>query len=173
MKYTQIFSIALVAFALVLGACSGKKDSDVRDEARESLGLENTQDPPSQAVVPFSPDALTSTNVVPPAGGVQHYTCPDNCEGSGGAGAGTCPVCGKEYVHNQAWHAQNNAATTGTDPANPATIQPPANATPPAAQNAAGVYHYTCPSGCAGGAGGAGACASCGAALAHNAAYHQ
>ena len=50
-------------------------------------------------------------------------------------------------------------------------IQNPATAEP--AQNAAGVWHYTCAKGCKGGAGGAGNCGTCGGALAHNTAYHQ
>lgn len=39
-------------------------------------------------------------------------------------------------------------------------------------QNAAGVWHYTCSKGCAGGAGAAVACAKCGNTLSHNTAYH-
>ncbi|WP_223035023.1 hypothetical protein [Hanstruepera marina] len=41
------------------------------------------------------------------------------------------------------------------------------------AQNTSGLYHYTCPNGCAGGAAAAGNCSSCGTALAHNQAYHN
>ncbi|MCB0563276.1 MAG: hypothetical protein KDD01_02745 [Phaeodactylibacter sp.] len=104
------------------------------------------------------------------AGGVQHYTCPNNCAGSGGAAAGTCPVCGTAYVHNAAFHNQGNAGAPGAG-ASP-MVQPPAQQPSPA-QNASGVYHYTCPSGCAGGSGAAGACPQCGSTLAHNQAYHQ
>lgn len=55
-------------------------------------------------------------------------------------------------------------------------VQPPAETpaqqTVPA-QNASGVFHYTCPNNCeGGGAGSAGNCPVCGTALAHNAAYH-
>lgn len=113
-----------------------------------------------------------------PAGGAKHYTCPKNCKGSGGDAAGTCPVCGSAYVHNQAFHAAgaNNApqptpaGTATPSTAAPTTVTPPA---PSPAQNAAGVYHYTCAKGCAGGAGAAGKCAKCGGDLAHNSAYHQ
>ena len=45
--------------------------------------------------------------------------------------------------------------------------------TPEPPQNAAGVWHYTCANGCAGGAGSAQACAVCGSTLAHNQAYHS
>jgi len=51
-----------------------------------------------------------------------------------------------------------------------AATTPPTTTEPP--QNAAGVWHYTCPKGCAGGGGSAVACATCGTTLAHNAAYH-
>ncbi len=50
------------------------------------------------------------------------------------------------------------------------TTPPPATAEPP--QNAQGVWHYTCPSGCAGGAGSATPCAVCGTTLVHNQGYH-
>lgn len=59
---------------------------------------------------------------------------------------------------------------------NPGQINTDANATPPPtaepAQNADGVWHYTCPNGCEGGAGAAGPCANCGTQLTHNTAYH-
>ena len=47
---------------------------------------------------------------------------------------------------------------------NPTTLE--------AAQNAGGVWHYTCIKGCAGGAGSAVNCTTCGNPLAHNQAYH-
>lgn len=101
--------------------------------------------------------------------GVQHYTCPNNCKGSGSASQGTCPVCGTAYQHNQAFHNQPGAANT---PATKTTIQPGVTQSDPT-QNAKGIYHYTCPKGCKGGAGAAGPCATCGTTLAHNQAYHQ
>lgn len=44
---------------------------------------------------------------------------------------------------------------------------------PEPAQNAKGVWHYTCAKGCAGGAGAAQPCAKCNATLVHNSAYHE
>lgn len=98
------------------------------------------------------------------AGAVQHYICPNNCEGSGAASEGTCPVCGTAYMHNQAFHDQ--AVTQTTQP-----VAPTGAPEPP--QNAAGVWHYTCANGCEGGAGSAVACAGCGSTLTHNSAYHN
>lgn len=54
-------------------------------------------------------------------------------------------------------------STTGTT--TPTPTEPP--------QNAEGVWHYTCPNGCAGGGGSATACAGCGTTLAHNQEYHN
>ncbi len=104
--------------------------------------------------------------------GVFHYVCPDGHEG-GAASEGTCASCGKALVHNQAYHAQ--PAATPTPPAGNVmnNVTMPNPQTPEPAQNAAGVYHYTCSNGCAGGAGSAVACSSCGATLVHNQAYHN
>jgi hypothetical protein len=51
-----------------------------------------------------------------------------------------------------------------------ATAQNPA--IPEPNQNTAGVWHYTCGQGCAGGGGKDDNCATCGGSLAHNQAYH-
>ena len=162
--------VCLTAF-LVL-AC-GHKSNTVRDSARESLGVDQqapATNPPPAAVLPGTPEGL-----------VNHYTCPNNCAGSGAGEAGTCPVCGTAYVHNQAFHNQTPATTTqkmtfpGSTTSVPAdgSTPPVTPPTPEPAQNAGGVWHYTCANGCEGGAGGAGSCPKGGGALAHNSAYHQ
>lgn len=53
---------------------------------------------------------LPNANAPVATAAVQHYICPNNCAGSGGAQAGTCPVCGAEYMHNAAFHNQPGAA---------------------------------------------------------------
>ncbi len=66
-------------------------------------------------------------------------------------------------------------AATETPAAPAATDVLPTPAPPPSpepAQNAKGVWHYTCAKGCEGGAGAQGACAKCGGPLTHNATYH-
>lgn len=100
-----------------------------------------------------------------------------------------CPICWElsnlciALVHNQEWHNQPQnqnptpptsplTTTTGTTTAGTPPITATPN-TPEPAQNAAGVWHYTCSNGCAGGGGSAIACATCGQTLVHNAAYHQ
>lgn len=154
MKILSI-SLKVALFSLFL---SCDNDSAVREKAAQTLP---------------QPSPQTNTNSMPTSGalaGVQHYICPNNCQGSGGAAQGNCPVCGTAYLHNQAFHAndaQNQAAPPPTPTPNPAT--PPAEP----AQNAAGVWHYTCAKGCAGGAGIATACSKCGGTLAHNATYHN
>lgn len=124
-----------------------------------------TQVPPPSA-------APKPANQEPPqnAAGVWHYTCPKGCKGGGGAAA-PCAKCGATLAHNAAYHpaapAGDPTKTAANPTANPAAQKPE----PP--QNKAGVWHYTCPDGCAGGGGAAAPCAKCGKTLAHNSVYHQ
>lgn len=120
------------------------------------------------------------------ADGVWHYTCPKGCKGGGGA-AGPCASCGATLAHNSAYHG-NPAANTAQPPVQ-ITNQPPLGSNAAAAagaqlqqqagkpaepaQNAKGVWHFTCPNGCEGGGGAVGPCGKCGGTLAHNQAYHQ
>ena len=106
---------------------------------------------------------------------VKHYVCKNKCENSGGNVPGNCPVCKNPYIHNQLYHDKDflkkgplnvpessGAQNTNT---NKTKVSP--------AQNAAGIYHYTCNNGCYGGSGTATNCNVCGEKLAHNAAYHN
>lgn len=142
---------------------------------------ENTKEAKDDIVKPvqveesISPTKATTPALKEPAqnaAGVWHYTCRIGCPGGSGA-ADKCATCGNVLVHNTIYHgnATNTANTTNT---NASPMVNPA-ATPPKvepAQNAAGVWHYTCSKGCAGGSGAAGKCATCSGALAHNSAYH-
>lgn len=131
---------------------------------------------------PSSNNQSTVTNTtnlpaVAATGAVQHYICPNNCAGSGGPAAGACPVCGTDYIHNQAYHNQSSptANTLTADPnapISPIMQNQPQEANSPAT-NSAGVFHYTCSAGCGGGGAAAGACPQCGSELAHNQAYHN
>lgn len=98
-----------------------------------------------------------------------HYKCPNNCAGGHGPAKGNCPVCGTALAHNAAYH--NNTPSAPTTPN--VTIPGATTTTASTGQNAAGVYHYTCSNGCAGGAAEGVACATCGATLVHNPAYHN
>lgn len=69
--------------------------------------------------------------------------------------------------------AATPAETPATTPAAGEVTAPPAATTPEPAQNAKGVWHFTCAKGCEGGAGAAGNCAKCNGPLSHNQAYHQ
>ena len=146
-------------------ACNDK-DADARKkEARESLGVVN---PPS------APNAATPNPATPEpaqnAEGVWHYTCGNGCAGGAGS-VGNCATCGGTLAHNSAYHAKTNSTPTTTQITPPLTPPITLPTTEPA-QNAAGVWHYTCGKGCAGGGGAVGPCGTCGGALAHNAAYH-
>jgi len=135
--------------------------------------------------------------------GVWHYTCPNGCSGGGGSATAcvTCgtTLAHNQVYHannNPTPPANNGLQTTVTPAATPggisigdgSTIKPMTTPggtpgvttqklqpqkTPEPPQNAAGVWHYTCADGCAGGAGSAVACAGCGKTLAHNQAYHK
>jgi hypothetical protein len=108
MKILSI-SLTVALFSLFL---SCDNDSAIREKAAQTLP---------------QPSPQTNTNQMPVSGalaGVQHYICPNNCQGSGGAAEGNCPVCGTAYLHNQAFHAndaQNQAAPPPTPTPNPAT----------------------------------------------------
>ena len=137
--------------------------------------------PATPATTPGNPAAPTATEAAQNADGVWHYTCPSGCEGGAGS-AVPCPKCGTTLAHNTAYHNTTGGNTTQTNVGKfedgQLTTSPNDNVNitgsgtePP--QNADGVWHYTCPSGCAGGAGAAGPCPKCGATLAHNTAYHN
>ncbi len=166
MKPLNFLVIAVLFSALFITACADQNKEDVRNQAVESVNV-----PPPTA--PGVPPATTPTAVN--NSGVIHYTCPNNCAGSGGAAAGTCPVCGTAYAHNQAFHNTSTPppGTVTTPGATTPNVTPVPNPTTSQAQNAAGAYHYTCGAGCAGGAAAAGTCAVCGGALAHNQAFHN
>ena len=129
------------------------------------------------------------------AAGVWHYTCTDGHPGGAGS-AVPCATCGKTLVHNQTYHSNNTQPTPVSAPGTmgaagqpnislgdgasiapmggaPSAPAPAAAKAPEPAQNAAGVWHYTCSNGCAGGAGSAVACATCSSTLVHNQTYHQ
>ncbi|MBK7475011.1 MAG: hypothetical protein IPI11_02940 [Haliscomenobacter sp.] len=168
MKQPWIF-ISVVA-SLVLITLSCNRDKAIRDDAANSLKKPDTA---SDMLAPStSPFPSANQNATATAGAVPHYICPNNCAGSGGAEQANCSVCGTAYVHNQAFHDQQASDQAAAMPVTPTTTTTTTPAPDPA-QNAAGVWHYTCAKGCAGGSGTPGNCGSCGQALAHNAAYHN
>ncbi len=189
-------SIVCLALAfLFISACkeAPERPGAILDENYEPIVPTNTNTPDRNAPNAAGEPAQN-------AAGVWHYTCTNGCAGGAGS-ALPCASCGTTLVHNTVYH-NNNGTTAPTGTVNPSAtlnptvagsntnkgsitnpiiqgIDPPAGApmtppkTPEPAQNAAGVWHYTCSAGCAGGAGSAVACASCGATLVHNTAYHN
>jgi len=106
---------------------------------------------------------------------VKHYICLNKCENSGSDVQGVCPTCNTPYTHNDAFHNDDflkNGPLTVPSNTTTNTVNPSPTAPSPA-QNASGVYHYTCANGCPGGAGSASNCKSCGNPLEHNQAYHN
>lgn len=167
MKLYSIFSIAALVALTVFSACGN--DAESADKLAGENGDASTG-APALNTAPAAGQPEPAQN----AAGLWHYTCPKGCPGGAGA-AGACAQCGTALVHSQAYHGTAPAAApTGTEAAPgqaPVTLPNATKNEPP--QNAAGVWHYTCTSGCAGGAGAATACASCGKKLEHNKAYHQ
>jgi len=183
MNLIKLFSFLLIAGFLI--ACGN--DAPERTSATDAPAA----NPPPTNDMAQQPAAPQTVNYVSPDGSVHHYICSDFCEGSGSETPGTCPVCSKSLAHNQAWHNQGDQQQSPqiqqqqspgqTAPSSPLfrdgqqsqQVQPNQPMMTEPAQNAAGVWHYICSAGCSGGAGSPGSCAQCGAALSHNAAYHQ
>lgn len=151
MKNLKIFAIvnlfALMALASSCGGDKVERPDPILSPERIAASQSN-----------FDAPTVPSGGI---AGGVQHYICPDGHANGGGPAQGNCIECGKALIHNQAFHDQPAASPDGQTP----------GAEPP--QNAAGVWHYTCPNGHEGGSGSATACAQCGTTLVHNTAYHN
>lgn len=108
---------------------------------------------------------------------VKHYICANNCENSGSEVAGNCPTCKTPYTHNQAFHndefLKNGPINVQSNTPLPNSSSNTINNAVEPAQNANGVYHYTCKNACNGGAGTPTNCTSCGEILEHNVAYHN
>jgi hypothetical protein len=158
MKYFKLPTIFLFSAALALYTCKDKGNVQIQENPNPSTTEIATPPPTSKTTTPESSQNKSA---------VFHYTCSNGCAG-GAASAVNCATCGRLLVHNQAFHSNTNSNNNKSLPI-PFTSPPATNA----GQNTAGVWHYTCSNGCAGGSGTTGNCASCGAALAHNQAYHQ
>lgn len=169
---TRIFVIFLSLF--LLSACGNEKSQKDSSATEATEDLQVTQ-PVQPITTPDTKQTPAAVNVPAGADGVvHHYVCADGCTGGFGDLNTACPVCGKTMAHNKAFHPntanQDNPVTQGQN-----TIVnqvPPPTKEPMPAQNAAGVWHYTCAAGCAGGAGSMTACSGCGGQLVHNKAYH-
>jgi hypothetical protein len=171
MKFQSTLSILAICAVFVFSSCGSDADAPSK-LAGEGEALQPGAAP---AVSTDAPKAEPPQN----AEGVWHYTCTKGC--AGGAGAATaCATCGGTLVHNQVYHGKAAPASS----ANPAggldqalgapgaTLASPSAGKNEPPQNAAGVWHYICEAGCAGGGGAAGNCAKCQKPLLHNKAYH-
>tara|TARA_R110000751_G_scaffold32626_2_gene81877 strand:+ start:220 stop:705 length:486 start_codon:yes stop_codon:yes gene_type:complete len=161
MKYFKTLAILFFTSALFFYSCNDKTKSTKEDT---TPAVEVSDTPKTPAVTPTSPTKEPAQN----ASGVWHYTCRIGCPGGAGS-AVKCETCGNILAHNTTYHSNTNSTSNSAPFATPAT--PPA-ATPEPAQNAAGVWHYTCSKGHVGGAGSAVACGTCSTTLTHNTAYH-
>ena len=186
LKFLSIF----IAIVLFISCQSENKQS----EQESDLELDTPMDQPIQmdGMDPAAQPPTSDVNIpAGPDGVVHHYICTDKCSGGHSENPGTCPVCGKQLAHNQAWHdaqVQQPQQQQQPNQFGPRTDQPtqpnqPTPPTPPSDQPAevnipAGpdgiVHHYICTSRCAGGVSeGPGVCSVCGKQLAHNKAWHN
>lgn len=155
MKYLKFLAVALICSIVSLSSCKEATKAPEK-EIQKEFTIEDLAAPPATTI-------QNPAGVDPPqnAMGVWHYTCSQGC--AGGAGTATnCTTCGGLLAHNTGYHAQAN-------PTQNFATQPTAAPN----QNTAGVWHYSCAKGCAGGSGTASNCSTCGDALAHNQKYHQ
>lgn len=159
MKFTKLLAVLLFGSVIFFASC---KDDTKANKSEASQ--------PENVAQPFTPPSNPTQNIATPepaqnAMGVWHYTCTQGCAGGSGT-AGKCGTCGALLAHNVSYHGNQNVAPNPSVPmASPAAAAP--------SQNAAGVWHYSCGNGCAGGSGTAGNCSTCGNALTHDTAYHQ
>lgn len=160
MKNFKILAILIFSSVISFYSCK-EKTNEQKQETKDPMEVLDSRTKPDTK----TPDPAT---VEPPqnAVGVWHYTCSKGCAGGAGS-AVNCDTCGGLLAHNSAYHTNSNSTPSTAPYATP----PPPAAEPN--QNSAGVWHYTCGKGCAGGGGAAGNCGVCGGALSHNTAYHQ
>ncbi|NUN99096.1 MAG: hypothetical protein HUU01_00620 [Saprospiraceae bacterium] len=169
MKFPSLFFSVALGAGLFFSACQNN-GPDSKNSPVETTGTQPVTTPITPQAVPTDP--AKPVEPAQNASGVWHYTCSQGCEGGAGS-AVACAKCGTMLVHNAAYHNTQTAPTTATQAPSIATQPAVTTPTKEPAQNAKGVWHYTCASGCAGGAGSATACAKCGKTLVHNGAYHQ
>ena len=165
MKFQTLLSIASLIIMGLWTSCGSEGEKDVNLASEQALTQESgPQAPVKKEATPEPPQN---------AAGVWHYTCPKGCPGGSGS-ATPCSTCGTALVHNQAYHGAVGSAANAAPANNPAQNSAPAPGAkqPEPPQNAAGVWHYTCAKGCAGGAGSAIICPKCGNQLVHNKSYH-
>jgi hypothetical protein len=149
---------------------------------------ENKKDTASPATAAPSDNKAETSQSAPSASGpehLSHYVCPDRCKGSGGDAPGKCPVCGKDYIHNDLFHQQSGNQqkapvvtpnlNTGQNQINiDNTQKPKIDIEEWKKKGPEYLAHYVCPSYCKG-SGGAemGKCPKCGKDYIHNDVYHQ
>jgi hypothetical protein len=161
MKYFKIIAL-LFSSVIFLHACNDTAKTTKQETSKTSKALDST------AAIKAKTPTPTLLEPAQNERGVWHYTCSKGCAGGSGS-AVNCDNCGGLLAHNTTYHDKANSTPASSAPfANPSAATPTAEPS----QNSAGVWHYTCSKGCAGGAGAAGSCSNCGGALAHNTAYH-
>ncbi len=176
MRNSSLLKLMSLLFIVALfAACSG--NSEQKDESFDS------------SYQPPAPSTNIGSSVMDNPEENSHYICVDRCKGSGSDQSGTCPICGKEYIHNDDFHKNEPAPQISLDPSkpnsqtfDPSNLPPPPTATQLSPQELDALKakgpeytaHYTCPSHCKGSGGDQpGSCPKCGTEYVHNDVYHQ
>ena len=151
MNYFKTAAIILLSSIVSLYACNEDttEDTDATEQidAKSSEVSDAPTAPTSPAIAPAANTTMPNTMPAEPAqnaAGVWHYTCANGCAGGAGSAEG-CATCGNVLVHNAAYHPAPGTPAPGSQA--PGTSAPGQN-TPEPAQNAIGVWHYTCSNGC-------------------------
>ncbi|MBR9845913.1 MAG: hypothetical protein GYB35_07310 [Algicola sp.] len=165
MKSPKILTILVLSLTISFYSCNDSTKTSKQGSSNSTETIDSSSKP--SAETPKAATAEPAQNAL----GVWHYTCRIGCPGGAGT-ASKCTNCGNILVHNTTYHGNSNT-TTSSPFADPSATPTPTPKTPEPSQNTAGVWHYTCANGCAGGAGAAGTCSTCSGTLAHNSAYHN
>ena len=174
----NLFTASIIALSVTVFSCSSNTESDDYNRA-PAPGEASGEVAPAASANTFDPAAINSDPAAPiqpqvqNTGNVKHYICPAGHADGGSDAAGNCSVCGAELAHNDAFHSQPAQTQPQTVTPDAATNQPQITPATEPAKNAAGVFHYVCAEGHAGGSATAENCAVCGKQLVHNDKYHQ
>ena len=191
----KIIILPLAVLFIVGCQSEGGGDSQQSPTEQTPQQIESPQQQPDQ-----QPQMQQPQEVNIPAGEdgiVHHYICIDQCDGGHSEQPGICPVCNKQFAHNQAWHTAQNQnqqqqpQPQGSDARQQFDPMRGGNQTPPAQPDMqqqqqpmeqvnipAGpdgvVHHYICTNSCEGGHSEIpGVCPVCSERLAHNQAWHN
>ena len=101
---TKVWLFAIMfAFAGIV-ACGEKTEASDKGVESTEVSTEDTSDEATKEAM----DTSKEMNAEEGPEYTSRYICPMHCEGSGADEAGTCPVCGMDYVLNENFKAEGS-----------------------------------------------------------------